>query len=130
MNREIIYDGKLGFGHREIVYPYEGSQFIDGHTILDNGTEKTQRSKLDIIGATIVDKPLTDTTEVTISAASKERRHDLVLPYDYCGYAPSGSLETDAVWTITRLTMSAAGVVTATDILYNVKWSDVLTLIF
>jgi hypothetical protein len=132
MNREIIYDGKLGFGHREIVYPYEGSQFIDGHTILDNGTEKPQRSKLDIIGATIVDKPLTDTTEVTITTtpSSPERRHDLVLPYDYCGYAPSGSAETAAVWTITRLTMSAAGVVTATDILYNVKWSDVLTLIF
>lgn len=130
MNREIIYDGKLGFGHREIVYPYEGSQFIDGHIILDNGTEKTQRSKLNIIGATIVDKPLTDTTEVTISATSKERRHDLVLPYDYCGTAPSGSAETAAVWTITRLTMSAAGVVTATDILYNVKWSDRLTLAY
>lgn len=130
MNREIIYDGKLGFGHREIVYPYEGSQFIDGHIILDNGTEKTQRSKLNIIGATIVDKPLTDTTEVTISAASKERRHDLVNPYDYCGYAPSGSLETDAVWTITRLTMVADGTVSATDILYNVKWSDRLTLVF
>lgn len=130
MNREIIYDGKLGFGHREIVYPYDGSQFIDGHIIFDNGTEKAQRSKLDIIGATIVDKPLTDTTEVTIVAASKERRHDLVNPYDYCGVAPSGSAETSAVWTITRLTMAADGTVTATDILYNVKWSDRLTLIF
>lgn len=88
MNREIIYDGKLGFGHREIVYPYEGSQFIDGHIIIDNGTEKPQRSKLDIIGATIVDDPLTDKTKVTIPSS---------LPPLYGVISPIGTITPDFI---------------------------------
>jgi len=67
---------------------------------------------------------------VTEVATIYTRRHKWLSPYSYNGKAAAGSLESDAVWTITRLTMSADGTVSATDILYNVKWSDVLTLIF
>lgn len=59
-----------------------------------------------------------------------EKRHEWSDPYDYLGYAPLGSLETESVWTITRLTINGAGVVTANDILTNVKWSDRAILIF
>jgi len=37
-----------------------------GHTIQDDGTSKTQRTKLNIIGATIEDDPTNDATKVTI----------------------------------------------------------------
>ena len=57
-------------------------------------------------------------------------RHELVIPYDYNGRAPYGSLETESVWTITRLTINGAGVVTANDVLTNVKWSNRAILIF
>ena len=55
-------------------------------------------------------------------------RHDWQSPYDYIGKAVAGSLDTDAVWTITRLTISDSGSVTATSTLTNVKWSEHLIL--
>lgn len=38
-------------------------------------------------------------------------RHDFNV-FDYIGKAPNGSLETDNVWTITRLTIASSGSVT------------------
>jgi hypothetical protein len=52
------------------------------------------------------------------------KRHEWADPYDYLGYAIIGSLETESVWTITRLTVNGAGVVTDVDVLTNVKWSE------
>lgn len=46
---------------------------------------------------------------------------------DYCGVAPEGSAESAAIWTITRLTISTTGSVTATGTATNVKWTDRLT---
>ena len=51
-------------------------------------------------------------------------RHELVFPYDYNGRAPVGSLDINPVWTITRLTVTASGTITATDILSDVRWID------
>jgi hypothetical protein len=38
-----------------------------------------------------------------------ERRHDFESPYDYCGVAPAGTLESIPNWTITRLTINPNG---------------------
>ena len=41
-----------------------------------------------------------------------ERRHDFQSPYDYCGIAPAGTLESTPNWTITRLTVALNGTTT------------------
>lgn len=59
--------------------------------------------------------------------ASLIRRHDFVdgTPvYDYCGTAPTGTLETAAKWTITRLTIATDGSISQTAIATNVAWTD------
>lgn len=52
-----------------------------------------------------------------------DKQHDWVAPYSYCGTAPVGSLTSDAVWTITRITVANDGSVT-TSVLSSVKWDD------
>lgn len=60
-------------------------------------------------------------------ASRDERRHDVDGGFAYAGVAPAGSAEGDAVWTITRLTISGAGTVTATETASGVEWDDRLT---
>ncbi len=43
---------------------------------------------------------------------------------NYCGYAPFGSLESEAVWTITKITVALNGSVTTT-VSNNVTWTSV-----
>jgi hypothetical protein len=58
-----------------------------------------------------------------------ELRYDFVDPYSYCGDAPSGSLESAAVWNISRIEVLLNG---TTIILSaaNVAWDDRLTVIY
>jgi hypothetical protein len=42
---------------------------------------------------------------------------------NYCGYAPVGSAESAAVWTITRITIAASGSIT-TGLATNVAWTN------
>lgn len=51
------------------------------------------------------------------------RNHDFVIGTDYNGYAPEGSLISDAVWTITKLTINPNGSVVR-QVATNVKWID------
>ena len=50
-------------------------------------------------------------------------RHDFVSPYSYCGKALSGSLETQSVWTITRIEVLSDGTTTTTSAT-NVDWTN------
>lgn len=43
---------------------------------------------------------------------------------NYCGYAPFGSAENTAVWTVTKITVAANGTITK-QIFTNVTWSSV-----
>lgn len=52
------------------------------------------------------------------------RRNAMYSNIDYCGFAPTGSLETDAVWTITKITVALDGTVT-TQVFNNVTWTSV-----
>jgi len=54
--------------------------------------------------------------------APQSYRHDFNI-YDYIGKAPSGSLDADNVWDITRLTIASSGSVT-TGTANNVNWTD------
>lgn len=59
----------------------------------------------------------------------RERRHEYVAPYSYCGTAPYGSAQSSAVWEITRIEILGDGstvVTKATD----VAWDDRLTAIY
>lgn len=58
------------------------------------------------------------------------RRHDIAGVHDYCGHAPIGSAEAAAVWTITRLTISPEGFVTAAQTATGAAWTDRLTLTY
>ena len=56
----------------------------------------------------------------------RERRHEYVTPYSYCGTAPWLSAESEAVWEITRIEVLDDGstVVTRAS---GVAWDDRLT---
>lgn len=58
-----------------------------------------------------------------------DKLHDWVAPYSYCGLASVGSLTSEAVWTITRITINNDGSTTSST-LTGVKWDDRLTLPF
>jgi len=58
---------------------------------------------------------------------SLTRQHAFAAPYSYCGTAPVDSLTSAEAWTITRLTISAAGAVTATATATDVAWDDYAT---
>jgi len=47
-----------------------------------------------------------------VLATTKIRRHDTQLPYDYLAFAPDGTAESSAGWTVTRLTVTSAGTTT------------------
>lgn len=69
------------------------------------------------------------TRDVFLTAAAEQvaksiRRHEWTGTYAYCGRAPEGSAESATVWTITRLTISAAGAVTATAYASGVAWTN------
>lgn len=57
---------------------------------------------------------------------SLNRRHAWASPNSYCGYAPTGSQESDEVWTITRITVAGSGD-TTTATATEVNWTDYLT---
>jgi hypothetical protein len=57
-----------------------------------------------------------------------ERKHDFDPPYDYCGIAPSGTLESAPNWTITRLTIDLDG--TSLNQTATGEWDDRTTLIY
>ncbi len=55
--------------------------------------------------------------------APLEKLSDYSGSFSYCGYAASGSLETQNVWNITRITVFGDGNVT-TGVATNVNWTD------
>ena len=72
----------------------------------------------------------TDATEDNavwiLKIVTKEKRHYWDSPYSYCGTAPAGSLETDAVWTVSEIEVFADGT-TSTTTLTNVTWTSIIT---
>jgi hypothetical protein len=56
------------------------------------------------------------------------RRSDYVGLISYQGFAEVGSLETDEVWTITKIVTDAPGNIISSVQTDNVKWSERLTL--
>jgi hypothetical protein len=59
----------------------------------------------------------------------RERRHEYVAPYSYCGTAPYGSLESAGVWEVTRIEILGDGDTIVTRAT-NVAWDDRLTAIY
>lgn len=57
-----------------------------------------------------------------VTSVELEYRHDFNV-FDYLGKAPSDSLESDNVWTITRLTIASDGSVTK-GVATNVNWTN------
>lgn len=55
-----------------------------------------------------------------------EKRHFWESPYSYCGTAPLGSLESSAVWTVSKIEVFANGT-TSTTTLTNVTWTSIIT---
>ena len=102
---------------------YTGAEFTTGTPNL-----------IDLSGATLAESvgALSDADAVEVlglmpgvsGGADAALRHAWATPYSYCGQAPAGSAEAAEVWTITRLTISDAGAVTATETATNVAWDD------
>jgi hypothetical protein len=60
-------------------------------------------------------------------SVSFTRRYDRVGNFAYAGIAPSGSLETDSVWSITRIELDENELLVGTLNATSVAWSDRLT---
>jgi hypothetical protein len=58
-----------------------------------------------------------------------ERESDFQSPYQYCGYAPAGSLTSQAVWEIERITVNLDGTVLVQSA-SNVAWDNRYTVIY
>lgn len=58
-----------------------------------------------------------------------ERESDFQSPYQYCGYAPAGSLTSQAVWEIDRITVNLDGTVLVQSA-SNVAWDNRTTVIY
>ena len=58
-----------------------------------------------------------------------ERESDFQSPYQYCGYAPAGSLTSQAVWEIDRITVKLDGTVLVQSA-SNVAWDNRTTVIY
>lgn len=71
--------------------------------------------------------PSVITNYIVTPASARLHSYDNVTGYDYCGKAPTGSLTSAAVWTITRLSISNAGV-TTTAVLVNAIWDNRTTI--
>jgi hypothetical protein len=56
----------------------------------------------------------------------RERRHEYVSPYSYCGTASFASLESAAVWEITRIQILGDGSTVVTKAI-DVSWNNRLT---
>lgn len=65
----------------------------------------------------------------SLKAKTFIRRHDFVTNVSYCGYAEQGSLETESVWNIAKITVATEGTTTTTTAT-DVKWSERLTVIY
>lgn len=65
----------------------------------------------------------------SLKAKTFIRRHDFVTNVSYCGYAEQGSLETESVWNIAKITVATVGTTTTTTAT-DVKWSERLTVIY
>lgn len=62
-------------------------------------------------------------TQLNSKQVATIRRHSFSNPYDYDGYAPSGSSEGANVWTITRITVASDGTTTK-GVATNVDWTN------
>lgn len=58
-----------------------------------------------------------------------ERESDFQSPYQYCGYAPAGSLTSQAVWEIDRITVNLDGTVLVQSA-SNVAWDNRTSVIY
>ena len=63
------------------------------------------------------------------TATTFDRQSDFQDPYQYCGFAPSGSSINDPVWFITRLTVNLNGT-ELTQTASNVAWSNRTSVIY
>lgn len=69
------------------------------------------------------------TTWVQFGRVKSEYRHEFIEPYDYIAKAPKGTLETDNLWFITRITIASNGS-TLSEIAVNVDWTNRYTHIY
>jgi hypothetical protein len=87
--------------------------------VTDGSVTVTPVTGITFSGATVVDDGGGDITVVTGTI----RRNDTVGNINYCGFALTGSLESNPVWTITVITVALDGSVTSV-VYYNVAWTD------
>ena len=85
------------------VYINPSTQANNDSLIYDSASQLWKNQALKTInGSSIIGSGNIVTTYI--------RRHETTSSYDYLGYALSGTSESSATWTLTRLTLSSSGI--------------------
>ena len=100
------------------------------HEHSDTEVELTETYTGNLAGAT-TQKDANDILDALVSGGSGIfiRRSFFAPPYtSYRGFAPENSLETDAVWTITKTVENADGTIFSNEQVLNHKWTEINTI--
>lgn len=89
--------------------PFVGNDELIVNRYISPGVFKTRRAKY--------------------SSIFPQRESDFQTPYLYCAYAPAGSLTSQAVWEIERITVNLDGTVLVQSA-SNVAWDNRYTVIY
>jgi hypothetical protein len=55
---------------------------------------------------------------------------DWVSPNNYIGHAPQGSLQSDSVWTVRKITVTSGGAISFYGTATPIKWTDRYTAVY
>ena len=100
------------------------------HEHIDSEVELTETYTGNLAGA-ITQKDANDILDAMAGSGGGIfiRRSFFVPPFtSYRGFAPENSLETDAVWTITKTVENANGTIFSNEQVFNHKWTEINTI--
>lgn len=86
--------------------------------------DKYGKNSSEISTVVVINKDGDIKLQNTGSSTGYIRRNAMYANINYCGFAPTGSLESSAVWTVTKIIVAVNGTVT-TSVFNNVTWTSV-----
>ena len=109
---------------------YKPTEFPpSAHEHIDSEVELTETYTGNLAGA-VTQKEANDIFDALVGGGGIFIRRSFFAPpfTSYRGFAPENSLETDAVWTITKTVENANGTIFSNEQVFNHKWTEINTI--